>query len=301
MSEMKLVFKKEPRGRLFSVESPGSDAASSSSHLASHRTNKKARLETASENSPPVSMATINVRKIEILCVASSFGVLTRTDFYSHAQQLDPFCPATPLRQNYSGLNAPLLNIDSNSLLPSPWKTNAWNHVLSPSSMSSPSLLAPRGPNAGAFTENSDPSFLDHPRKNGKDMATLLSLQDRSTYFTRSRKAKKDENVRLPFQRSFHAHSSKEKAVTPSIADTGISQELLPVGVRLWRMVNEMSMAKPHMMQWTDDGNAFYVNHSDEDGVEFKTVMEAYSFKTVKFQSFHRLLNRLKFKVATIE
>jgi hypothetical protein len=73
------------------------------------------------------------------------------------------------------------------------------------------------------------------------------------------------------------------------------------LGVRLWRMVNELASTKPHLVRWTDDGNGFLLNSEKKFAKELLESMEKHSFRATSFRSLHRMLNHFGLHVKSYE
>ncbi|GKY91534.1 hypothetical protein MPSEU_000126800 [Mayamaea pseudoterrestris] len=172
---------------------------------------------------------------------------------------IDSFVVNTPARRaitKRSGPNDTLSNRDPNSLTPLSWKLDSSTQLTPLSAVMSPSLL----------------NCLEHFAANAKENV-------------------EQEHAQLP-----RAPSRKNGVVTPCTTSDVFDNEVMPTGVRLWRMVTDMSVAQPEIMQWTDDGDAFLVTDHTKTKVQFAKIMKAYGFP-VQFRSFHRLLNALGFTI----
>ena len=74
----------------------------------------------------------------------------------------------------------------------------------------------------------------------------------------------------------------------------------LPIGQRLWHMVNELDVDKPHIIHWSNDGTAFLVSDAKSTVKELMAFLDRYFVRCNSFKSFHRILNRLGFTVKTV-
>ena len=86
---------------------------------------------------------------------------------------------------------------------------------------------------------------------------------------------------------------------TPYALERRCDVEDMPVGVRLWHMVNELDHDMPHLIHWSDDGTAFMVDGAKTAVKELMAFLDRYFVRCSSFKSFHRLLNRLGFTVKT--